>query len=547
MERKKRRWWTRGITWLSLVAIGGALLSGLFQLAVALAPDYRDELAAKASTALGQPVQVDELSLRWRWLWPLLELEGLRLMDAEGRESVATIERVRLGFSLLEMLRGEWVPAEVEVTGLTLALQRTADGQLRLKGRVSGGRAPSFAEVAAQIKRFSRLRASAVALTLEDQTHPEAGFAATLQKADLRLSEQGFELRAELAAPQALASRLRLRAGFTGDLAEPAGWQGRWSLDATGLVAGAPLAARWPALAALRLGEARVDAAGDWQAGQPGASELSFAAQAMQLDHTPGSALREVDIGLRYRPTATGATLDVVPLRLTGARGTWPVSSARLQWQREAGKAAPAYSGSGEFLRLDDLAPWLAAFWPDAAQRPLLASLAGDLTGLEGRWQQGDAAPRYRLHGRFAKLGARWGERLAFDNASGELTADESGGELDLKSPGMGLQLPQTFENAMRFDALDAKAQWRRQGEAWQLTLPGFAWSLLGSEGRGNAEMRLKAGERPVLKLAAEFDARDAAALKPLMPRHWGQSLKDWLTRAVVRGRVSAYAISDRQ
>ena len=70
MERRKRRWWTRGISWLSLVAITGALLSGLFQLAVALAPGYRDEVAQRASVALGQPVQVDALSLRWRWLWP---------------------------------------------------------------------------------------------------------------------------------------------------------------------------------------------------------------------------------------------------------------------------------------------------------------------------------------------------------------------------------------------------------------------------------------------------------------------------------------------
>lgn len=553
MQRQKRRWWTRGITWLSLVAIAGALISGLFQLAVAVAPGYRDELAQRASEAIGQPVQVDQLALRWRWLWPLLELDGLRLMDATGATPVIAARRARLGFALPALLRGEWVPSEVEVDGLSLALQRTAEGRFRLKGGATGRQPPTFREVAEGLKRFSRLRATNVALSVEDLATPPAGFALTLQRGDLRLSDQGFELRAELAAAQLVAQRIRLRAGITGDLAEPEEWRGRWSLDASGLVAGAPLITRWPALAALQLNEAKVTAAGDWQAGALGASELSFAAQSAQLDGHATSVLREIDLGLHYRPAPQGGTVDLVPLRLTGKKGSWPVATARIDWRRESPNAPMAFSGNSEFLRLDDLAPWLAAFSNDATadRRELLASLKGDLSGLEARWQGPGVTARYRLHGRFTDLAGSWPGQLSAEGVDGELTADEQGGRLLVKDGPIGIDLPRTFENPIRFDKLGGEARWERLGEAdadasddtpptaiWQLTLPHFEWSLLGSEGRGNAELKLVPGQRPVMKLEAGFSAKDAATLKPFMPRFWGQGLKDWLERAVVRGRV---------
>lgn len=547
MERRKRRWWTRGITWLSLVVISGAVVSGLFQLAVALAPGYRDVVAARASAALGQPVQVDDLSLRWRWLRPLLELNGVRLLDAPAGRPIVEIGRIRLGFELKELLRGEWVPGEVEVEQLSLALQITPEGTLRLKGRVQNQPALRYAEIAEQLKRFSRLRAEEVALAVEDLGHPQAGFTARLQRGDLRIDSKGFELRAEMQAAQALAGRLRLRAGITGDLADPARWQGRWTLDASGLVAGAPLTARWPALAALQLGDASLTAAGDWQQGALGSSELSLRAQQMGLRQQPASTLKEVDIGLYYRPSDDGGTVDVVPLRLTGSKGAWPTTTARVEWRRAPATAdgVPAqglqWSANSDFLRLDDLAPWAAAFWPADAgvPRELAASLHGDLSRLEGRWQAGGAAPRYNLHVGFVGLGGEWPGRVGAEKLQGELTADERSGRLTLKGDGASLRLPEVFDSAARFTKLAAEAQWQREGDRWRLTVPRFDWAALGAEGGGNAELRLAEDGKPGLKLAMRFGVADIAALKPLMPRHWGQSLKDWLSHALVRGRVS--------
>ena len=544
MERRKRRWWTRGISWLSLVAITGALLSGLFQLAVALAPGYRDEVAQRASVALGQPVQVDALSLRWRWLWPLLELSGVRLLDARDNQPIIDVSRIRLGFALAALLRGEWIPGEVEVEGLNLVLQLTEDGQLQLKGRVQDQPPPRFAEIAAQLKRFSRLRAENVALSLEDLKTPASSFTVQLQRGDLRLDAQGFELRAEVQAPELIASRLRLRAGITGDLATPERWQGRWTLDASGLLAGKPLQSRWPALAALQASEAAVTAAGDWQDGALGAAELSLRAQALSLRNIKNSLLREVDLGLHYRPSPEGGTMDIVPLRLTGNKGAWPTTSARLEWRRDGATetAATQWSLNSDFLRLDDLAPWAATFWP--ARKPLppetLKSLRGDLHALEGRMQHGASGPpRYSLHVLFSDFAGRWPEQLGVQGLHGELSLDQSHGQLKLRGEGIGLELPKTFETTQQLTRLGAEAQWQRDGGGWRITVPRLEWALLGSSGHSHAELRLPDQGSPALKLDARFEVADIAALKPLMPKRWAPSLKSWLDRALVRGRVS--------
>jgi len=544
MERRKRRWWTRGISWLSLVAITGALLSGLFQLAVAMAPGYRDVIAQRASVALGQPVQVDLLSLRWRWLWPLLELNGVRLLDAHTQQPIVDINRIRLGFALGALLRGQWVPGEVEVQGLTLALQLTADGSLKLKGRVQNEPPPRFDAIAAQLKRFSRLRAEAVALSIEDLKNPAASFTAQLQRGDLRLDAQGFELRLEMQAAELIASRLRLRAGITGDLATPAVWQGRWTLDASGLVAGKPLQARWPALAALQASEAAISAAGDWQHGQPGAAELSLRAKTLSLHNSRNSLLREVDLGLHYRPSDHGGTIDLVPLRLTGSKGAWPTTSARLEWRRDGAQdtAMTQWSINSDFLRLDDLAPWAAAFWP--AGKPLtpetLRSLRGDLNTLEGRMQlSAGGPPRYSLHTLFTEVAARWPEHIGVKGLSGELSLEHHRGQIKLRGEDISLDLPKTFEKPQRLTRLGAEAQWQRESSGWRVNMPRLEWTLLGSRGRSHAELRLPDEGSPSLKLDARFDVADITALKPLMPLRWGQPLKDWLDRALVRGRVS--------
>jgi uncharacterized protein (TIGR02099 family) len=550
MDRRQRRWWTRGITWLSLLAITLALVSAAFQVAVWVAPGYRAQVAQLASQALGQPVRVQRLTLAWRWLWPLLELDDVQVLDAATQQPVLDIGRVRLGFALVELLHGDWVPAEVNVADLALEVDIDTDGLAHLRGFAGGQTPPSLREVLHQLRRFSRIRIERLALSVADARVAAPAATVLLRQGDLRLTDQGFEWRSDWQAAGVLAERLRLNAGVTGPLEDPAQWLLRWTIDASGLQPGAALQARWPWLQPLRFERARAQAAGEWRAGTLGDSDLSFSSRAVRRLGAQPAQLADVDIGLHVRPTLQGGSLELAPLRLTGLRGAWPAGTARLQWQGPLTQAQ--FQLNADHLRLDDLGRWLAPYVPSSLKLPhgLLSSLTGNVDGLDLRWQPpapagegtdgGVARPlRLAYQAAFRALGAGGVGEPGLTALDGRIDGDEQGGRLQVQGHESRLTLPQVWAAPVPLEQLMVDARWQRDEGRWQLTLPAFTVGVLGAHLQGHAELHDVLDEARVLQLESNLSAGDVEALKPLMPLHWGESLRQWLERALLRGRVS--------
>lgn len=542
MERRKRRWWTRGITWLSALVVLAATLSGLFQLAVLAAPGYRDDLAARVSAAVGRPVRIGGMELAWRWLWPQLQLSGVELVGDDGQSTVLAVERLRLGFAAADLLHGRLVPARIELSGLRLELNLSADNQLRLRGITPGAEPPDLRKLLRELRRFDRLRALRVQALIYDARLPGRPLPLQLAQADLRIvsgASEGFELRLEAEAGELLAERLKLRAAFTGAFDQPEHWRGRWSAEASGLRPGASLLARLPMALPLSLEQAELSATGDWAEGVPAASTLELKAGRLLLGGAQPLSWQDFAVRLAYQPQAGGGSLEWSGLGLSGARGAWPLkATGRLGWRREGGRWRT--DGSADFLRLDDLAPWLALLprlTPERAAQ--LASLRGDARELSGRYEpQTEAAPRYALAAVLTGFGFGGPEDNGVSGLSGRLSADETGGRFELRGEQARLRLPKTFEAPLALDRLRASLSWSHESEGWRLQAPDLAWGLLGSEGEAALDLRLPPGESPRLKLEARLKAADAARLKPLMPLRWGPHLRDWLQQSVVRARV---------
>lgn len=542
MERRKRRWWTRGITWLSALVVLAATLSGLFQLAVLAAPGYRDDLAARVSTVVGRPVRIAGMELAWRWLWPQLQLSDVELVGDDGQSTALVVERLRLGFAAADLLHGRLVPARIELSGVRLELDLGADDRLRLRGIAPGTEPPDLRKLLRELRRFDRLRALRLQALVHDARLPGRPLPLQLSQADLRIdsgASEGFELRLEAEAGELIAQRLRLRAGFTGPFDQPEHWRGRWSAEASGLRPGASLLARLPIKLPLALDNAELSASGDWAEGAPAASTLDLKAAGVQLTGSQPLRWKDFVLRLAYQPQASGGSLEWSGLSLIGARGAWPQkATGRLGWRREAGQWRT--DASADFLRLDDLAPWLALLPRlEPAQAAQLASLRGDARELSGRYEPAaEGAPRYALSGVLAGLGLGSAEEAGFSGLSGRLSADERGGRFELHGEQARLRLPKTFAAPLALDRLRASLSWSHESDGWRLQAPDLSWGLLGSEGEAELDLRLPPGESPLLKLEARLKAADAARLKPLMPLRWGPHLRDWLQQAVVRARV---------
>src|SRR3546814_18735040 len=117
MERVKRRWWTWAITLLAAVVIAGAVISGLFQLAVLTLPSYRADLSAWVTHVANRLVQIGGVNLGWNCIEPRLELPDLTLFSDKGDVNL-TMQRLSMCFSPFRLIIIDMMTEIREVSGL---------------------------------------------------------------------------------------------------------------------------------------------------------------------------------------------------------------------------------------------------------------------------------------------------------------------------------------------------------------------------------------------------------------------------------------------
>jgi AsmA protein len=147
MARNLRRlifWFLAGIASLALLAVLALALLWWF-----LDPDdYRSQIEARASAAIGRPVHLTG-ALHWQLGRRIaLVSEGGNIANADGFSPVplARWSRVRLGVAARPLLDKRVLIDHVEIDGLQLQLQRDAEGRVNWELQVAGGDEKSSAQ-----------------------------------------------------------------------------------------------------------------------------------------------------------------------------------------------------------------------------------------------------------------------------------------------------------------------------------------------------------------------------------------------------------------
>ena len=83
MRASRRRLYTASVSLVAGTIVLAALLSGMFRLAMELAPAYRQDLANWVSQTLGRPVSIARFDLSWRGFAPSLDLNGVVLFEPD--------------------------------------------------------------------------------------------------------------------------------------------------------------------------------------------------------------------------------------------------------------------------------------------------------------------------------------------------------------------------------------------------------------------------------------------------------------------------------
>jgi uncharacterized protein (TIGR02099 family) len=552
MKVRRVRVWL--ITVVASLIVLAATLSGLFRVAVSIVPGYRQQLAGWVGRTLDHPARIGSMNLLWHGFQPVLDLSEVELLAVPNGRAVVHASHLRLGFSVRRLLIGDMAPQDITLSGLQVGLHIDEDGHLTLSG-VSSKRTFDYTTALRGLGRFDAIHLEGCRFELTDDRLDDAPLGFDVTRVDVDHAGDTSKISATLRPPHAMAQGITLAAVLHGQPDQPAAWRIDWTAAVNNIAGGPWLTRLLVPGDRVDFAAAQLTAAGRWENGHAGETRLNLSADAITARHA-GEAiaqLNQLQLAVIARPDGRNLKLSITPLHVGGVQGAWPPSNWQLQLQRpDEGDASVEFSA--DFLRADDLMPWLALWRNAPVSLDRLRDLRGDLRDLRFSLQPPDAddmdvpgsavpQPLLALSARFQRLGlvSPSGEAPGFSGLGGTLQADRNSGWIKLDKSPMTLALPNVFEQPVMVDALSGTLAWHRDPDGLHLSMPQFAWKLAATAGNGHFDLLLPqvTDQSPQLDLQADLNSGDIVALKPLMPKTWGPHSRAWLDRAIQGGRVT--------
>ncbi len=532
--------WAAFVGWLLFVVL---ILALRFAVLPKVA-DYKGEIEAAASKAIGQQLRIERIEARWRGLNPDLVLDGVSVADKQGLPAFA-LTRVEAVLSWDTLWRLRPTLGLLAIDGPVLQVRRDANGKISIAGMETEGESdPALAEWVLEQKKI-RIRDATI--VWDDRQRNAAPL--VLEDLQFGLDNWGSRHRFGLSAapPAELAARVDLRGEVRGDIgqaleslsgkvfvqldyADLAGWRA-WVDYPVHLPQGRGAVRVWGDLDG---GEGKVTA-------DVALEELSisFGRKLPLLDL---ASLRGRVEG-RYKANEWAVLGKQVELQTRDGLRVAP-SDFQLEWRENPKTAAVHGNARANFVDLGALAK-LAAYLPlDDNSRSLLDKYRprGRISGLRASWaQEGEVLSRYSLVAGFSELGIEAdGYFPGAGGLSGYIDVSEKAGDLMLDSDESHLSLPAVFpEPDIDFERLKAKVSWKNDKGATDVKLERLDFSGKDAAGSARGNYRYTGDGPGEIDLLANIDRADGVAVWRYMPRVVNADARNWLKRGIVAGKAS--------
>ena len=461
---------------------------------------WRPQIEAHASRAIGVPVTIGAISVRSSGWVPALELTDVVLKDRQQREALR-LPKISAALSARSLLAFELRFEQLHIDGAALELRRDKAGRFFVAGieippsgaDADNGAADWFFSQHEFVVRNGRLR------WIDEQRDAPA---LELEQVDLvvRNGLRHHDIRLDATPPAAWGERFSVLGRFTQSLLAGSGDWRRWNGSLFASLPHADVAElrRHVTLPfELSQGEGAVRAWIELRQGQAQAATVDVALRSVALRLAAQAqplAFAQLQARVGAERSAGQLKLAAEGLSFATADGVvWPRSNFSLALREAVGSAAPAIVG-GELIadRLD-----LGAMAQVASRVPLGAALAklltelaptGQVTDLNARWEGAlDAPSRYQFKARVAGLAIAAAPspepagvgRPGWRNAAIDIDANEAGGKAKLVLDKGALLLPGVFEQAeIGFDSFSTQLAWRLRAAPMAGAPPAIELSL---------------------------------------------------------------------
>ena len=563
LPSKLLKTWSNLTRWLLAALVLAWLLLGLawgalHWVIVPRIDQFRPQLEARATRALGVTVRVGAVAAQSNGMVPSFELLDVSLLDAQGRVGLS-LPRILIAVSPRSLLRLGF--EQIYLDQPVLDIRRAPDGKITIGGLDFNP--DRQADPAALDWFFSQLEFAIHDGVLRWTDEQRATEPVVLQKVTAVVRNRGrhHDLRLDATPPESWGSAFSLQGRFL----QPrlSSQQGRWQ-DWEGQLYAAFERADLSELRRyanlgfdLRQGNGALRAWIDVSKGQVTQAvadvALSEVSVVLAADLQP-LALQRIQGRLGGRKLADGFEFSTQSLAFDAPDGLhWPGGNVQLRLL----DAQAAQPERGEFKgdRLD-----LAALAQIADRLPLDDSVRdklrvyapkGQVDTLQANWQGPLAAPtRYAAKGRLSQLEiSAVGSTPGLRGLDVDFDFDQQLGQARLAMAAGSVDLPAIFEQpVIAVDAMTAEARWQHQGEriAVQLDKVKFA----NADAAGEAQIKWQTADPAssasgsrfpgVLDLQANLSRADGKQVHRYLPLVIDPAAREYVRDAVLDGRATS-------
>jgi len=542
--------------WYAFAAVV-VLVATLFAAARLLLPyadQYSVEIGERLSSYLEQPVLVRALDAEWDGWGPSLVLRDAALLDAMGEHPVLQLEKIRLGFDLLDSVR-QWQPifSHITLVGVDLVLTRSKLGEFSVEGVSAGndevGQKPEDTErMMAWLFSQGQLGLENSNITWRDEmgTGRELHFSAVNIR--LRNDDDRHQLDASLDLPRKFGKSLMLRVDMHGNPLRTDGRRTQLYLVGEHVHLTELFEAQSLAGVGVTTKSASFQVWAGWKNGQ--LQQIKGNADAGGVALIPAKPepnqktllLDRVAADFDWRKMEKGWQFEANELLLARQSRQWQPSRVSLRFMEtaEAGVALNAYAS---FLQMEDVAHLLSLFsvGGEAVQKPLFAIRPrGEIRDAEIVWQAGDAS-RYQAYARLQNTSVNaWRAVPEAQKIEGELWLDSEGGQVELQHAAVTLDFPDLFRWPLTVDELRGNVAWQQDGQNWRLI--GRRLEASNEDITASATLDIvqdSAKKSPFMSLLVNARDGDGSQVARYLPTGiMSPNAVDWLDEAIVGAHI---------
>ena len=507
---------------LILMALAVAVTSQLLP----MAERHPDKIAAWLSERAGRPVAFDRVETAWTRRGPLLRLDGLRIGTGDDAVPIGAAEILVAQYAGL--LPGRSF-TELRLRGLSLTLERSADGRWNVRGlpgQQRGGDPLKTLEGLGELQIIDgKLAIIAPSMDIDVQ----------LPEIDLRMQVNGDRVRAGVrgtiardASPIDAVLDFDRRSGdgrvYAGSRqADLTAWSSLLRFAGVAAQSGSGRAQAWGELRAHRIANITFDAVLD-----------DLVLQESGATAPATTRFDKFEVRARWQAIAGGWRFDAPHLRITNGETTQSMDGLMAAGGRRYALVADSID-AGPLLAVvalsDQLDPglrrWLSQAKPSAhLERVTVAGMQGGRMRVDGVLHQ--------------VVFAAVGDAPGVSGIGGELHGDGEGFSLQL-DPASRLRFdwPRGFGAAHEINATGAIAGWR-EGAGWRVGTDALRLAGSGYSAALRGGLLFQGdGTRPRIDLVASLGDLSFAAAKTLWVRHrMSPNLIRWLDAALMSGTL---------